>query len=54
MGRRKIDSLIPVWVECTLDDRSRVNLLGINGDNGKRVWDSKDVPLDQRIGGDDC
>lgn len=31
-----------------------MNLLPVDGNNGKRVRDSEDVALDQRVGSDDC
>lgn len=46
--------LVPIRVQRLLDHARRVGLLAIDGDDGKRVRQTKDVPLDERVGGDDC
>lgn len=46
--------LIPIRVQCPLDDRSGVNLLRVDGDNSERVWEPEDITFDQRICSDDC
>lgn len=46
--------LIPIGVQCPLDDRSGVNLLRVDRDNSERVWEPEDITFDQRICSDDC
>lgn len=49
-----VEALIPVRVQCLLDDTRSVGLLCIDGDDGERVWQTKDLALGQAIGRDDC
>lgn len=48
------DLLIPIRVQCPLDDRSGVNLLRVNRDDSEWVWESEDITLNEGICRDDC
>jgi hypothetical protein len=48
------NSLIPVWVQSTLDDGCSVDLLPVHRDNREWIRDSEDIPLDKRVRSDDC
>ena len=48
-----VEALIPVRVQCLLDDTCSVGLLRIDGDDGEGVREAEDLPFREAIGGDD-
>lgn len=53
IGDVDVEAVVPVGVQGLFDDRGGVGLLSVDGDDGERIRETKDIALGQAVGGDD-
>lgn len=49
----EIKALVPVWIQCSLDDGRGLGLLSAERRHCKGIWKSEYIPLVESIGSDD-
>jgi hypothetical protein len=47
-----VKTLIPVWIQCLLDDAGSVGLFRVDSDNSEGVWEAENITLGESIGRD--